>query len=90
MVRRISEEFLFELIFGFFRLSMLKLMYCLSQGIGQILALYEFSLFSNQDLSTVGGYDSATHALSCLLMLGSVCLPNQLKFCIFGNLFAVT
>ena len=40
-----------------------------AKGIGQILALDGLSLFSNQDVSTAGGYDSATHTLSCLLTL---------------------
>ena len=39
-----SNEFL-----ACFRFSVLKSIYCLSQGVGQILALDRLSLFSNRD-----------------------------------------
>ena len=75
-----SNEFL-----AFFHFSVLKSMYCLSQGDWSNFSTL-WILFSNQDPSTAVGYDSATRTLSCLLMLGSVCLPNQLKF-LYLNLF---
>ena len=75
----LKKSFLNEFL-ACFRFSVFEVDVLLKpKGIGQILALNGLSLFSNRDLNTAGGYDSATHTLSCLLMLGQVCLLSQLK-----------
>ena len=76
-----SNEFL-----ACFRFSVLKSIYCLSQGDWSNSILNELSLFSNQGQSIAEDSDNATHTLSCLLMLGLVCLLDRLKCC---NLFTV-
>ena len=77
-----SNEF-----FAFFRFSVLKSMYCLSQGDWlNFSTLRIFFIFKPRSKNSCK-FDSATHTLSCLLTLGSVCLPNQLKLCIFRQSF---
>ena len=59
-----SNEFL-----ACFHFSVLKSIYCLSQGDLSNFSTRWTSLFSDRDLSRAGGYDSAIRTLSCLLML---------------------
>ena len=60
------------------------------RGIDQILTLDGLSLFSNRDLGKAVGYDSVVHTPPCLLTLGSVCSPVQLKYCIYQQSFCST
>ena len=80
-----SNEFLES-----FHFSVLKSIYCLSQGDWSNLALGGLSLFSNQDPCIADGFASVKRTLSCLSMLELVYILSQLICYIFQQSFCST